>query len=1222
MLALSGLSTPTLPQKSHRRATYDKLFGTPVTPSGTSSPPLLEQVSHVLKATNDCAALSAEEAQSTELQCQQLKADLDALSLRLEKETRTVDGLRKLRKTQEENPELTWKTQHEIDLCENRILSFNKEMSDKSHDLLVLTRKVERHYLAVLRQQVHWYRGLSQGTNLWPEELSMLASTAASTPATKEPIRAAELDGAPVAPDTPTEPKGSKSPVMGSDTDTQHRMLQTRLQQLAIQLYQTQEQLVQHESRSQRVRAERNLLQRHVKALHQCLDAVFLYSQEPYSVTAPDAGYRDTINRVLDDRDRSSYLTADSGIGSDNSKTLSPAGSDWGTPGLKRASRASAVVSPEPENVTDDLAQLHTTSRQFMLRLYDAMTKCRNDVADREAQVKSSAQYLKVLRTIVDFQEADVPSPSAVSPIPSTSQPGPPPTSMEEEIARDTHLFEWFSKYAQAPPTRRSRPTSRSSANQRQAPSASRHVVISSENNHPPPKPAPETPASPSIKSARYTHYQENGTQAKARHGSTFKELRRQLSTVLRPSMSSDLSEHRTSKPVEAKKPLGGGWLFRQRSILSMSSQQSNKGEGRKQRLEKRHTVESFDQHSPQVCALRDRKDPPLHLTSPATESASKLEVPPHQTQESTTSSVLPEDATAQPTASSMNETTKTLLTNRISQLENAVFERDTVIKELSAQVHDLTLNLDHMQNSHLKVVRPIKSLFYQLPVFLPETPFIPPRAVTEWVEAEQQRQRQIVANHLESSMGSESDMSPSGGRLSLSQTIRSYRSSMDRGPVISAPTPDASANVQSLTKAAHVDTRTLVLTTTTTWNPAVRPCLDRIAASIPGAVINTHHDPPSVVVEKVMDLTQVILPDQLPRAIFSFAEFVERIHKLVQENAMLRSRSYHLEQVRYELDQSLDQLYQDREHLVIQREQLLQERDQWLHEKVDLLERCASPASPVVHDEAAVSQPSSPVVDDRPMQSVDNDNECASAALQPMALLNEATAPTRSKDEPGPNVAHDDRDLPTSCASFSKQVFAFTAPEPPPKPMGALFMIEECPSECSDPSEPRDDDEDGEYTHSAPRVLSVPSPVQVRPVVLRLSSQLPRKSSVPDAHLGRRHADLGVDASDSTPGPAQPRKRAATISSFAPFTGETVVVGPQGEPRHRAIQLSRTVPLAELRASLSQGNSPRPRHQSMASTRSSTHISALETVDKRHSEPKALSASVDTADTLGSTTN
>ncbi|KAJ1977279.1 hypothetical protein H4R35_002371, partial [Dimargaris xerosporica] len=1142
MLALSGLSTPTLPQKSHRRATYDKLFGTPTTITGVSASPLSEQVSHVLKTISDCAALSAEEAQNTELQCQQLKAGLEALALRLEKETRTVDGLRKLLKTQEGNPELTRKTQHEIDLCENRILSFNKEMSDKSHELLVTTRKVERHYLAVLRQQVHWYRGLSQGTNLWSEELSVLASTAASTPATKEPMRAAELDGIPDGPEMSVEPEGSKSPVMVPDADTQHRMLQAHVQQLAIQLYRTQEQLVQQDSRNQRVRAERNLLQRHVKALHQCLDAVFLYSQEPYSATAPDAGYRDTISRVLDDRDRSSYLTADSGIGSDHSKTLSPAESDWGTPGLKRVSQASAKLSSEPENGADELAQLHTTSRQFMLRLYDAMTKCRNDVADRDAQVKSSAQYLKVLRTIVDFQEVDVPSPSALSPIPSASQPGPPPTSMEEEIARDTHLFEWFSKYAQAAPARRSRPTSRSSANQRQAASTSRHAMISPDNNHLASKPAPETPASPTIKSARYTHYQENGTQAKSRHGSTFKELRRQLSTVLRPSMSSDLSEHRSSKLAETKKSSGGGWLFRQRSILSMTSQQSSKGEGRKQRLEKRHTVESFDQHSPEVRELRDCKDPASHVTSPAPESASRLALPSPQPQESATSSVVPVAATAQPADSSMNETTKTLLTNRISQLENAVFERDTVIKELSAQVHDLTLNLDHMQNSHLKVVRPIKSLFYQLPVFLPETPFIPPRAVTEWVEAEQQRQRQIVANHLESSMASESDQPPSGGRLSLSQTIRSYRSSMDRGPVISAPTPDASANVQSLTKAAHVNPRTLVLTTTTTWNPSVRPCLDRIAASIPGAVINPHQDPPTVVVEKVIDLTQAILPDQLPRAIFSFAEFVERIHKLVQENTMLRARAYNLEQVRYELDQSLDQLYQDREHLVIQREQLLHERDQWLHEKDDLLQRCASPVSPVGHGQAMADLSTVLAVTDQSQQSTDTDNQCAPADSQPMVLMSEVDVPAGAKSESVSRVADKVSDPLGSGAPVSQQVVPMVAPEPPPKPVRALSMIEECPSECSDPSEPRDDDEDGEYTPSAPRVLSVPSPVQARPVVLRLSSQLPRKSSVPDARLGPHRANLGVDATDTTPGPAQPRKRAATITSFVPFTGETVV--------------------------------------------------------------------------------
>ncbi|KAJ1962436.1 hypothetical protein IWQ62_003528 [Dispira parvispora] len=468
-------------------------------------------------------------------------------------------------------------------------------------------------------------------------------------------------------------------------------------------------------------------------------------------------------------------------------------------------------------------------------------------------------------------------------------------------------------------------------------------------------------------------------TNDSPRTSSTFRQLRRQLSTVLRsnspsePRKPSERSLRKKSSASTSTNGGGGGWLFRQRSILSLSSHNSESqtnGQAGSQpsRIHKRHTMTSLvDQDNRSL-----RRIPSSSAASHHRGEGARVEVRDRdsmarglaQNQSIVNSAAASAQASARitfhdvspeesiPVATPLQahpefQAYDQRLTQRITQLENAIYERDTVISELSTQVHDLTLNLDHIQNRHLKVVRPIKTLFYQLPVFSPDTSFIPPRAVTEWVDQEQASQRENVTRYLEgpsllNSMGTAATTA-SNSRASLQLLSNSRHSSVEYNPVISSPRPAVDAHVHTTTTVGHRTSTTLTLSTVTTWNPAaIRAGNCQYLGPNDEVHQTVNMEQATMTTSKILDLNQLVLPDQLPRCMFSFAEFVERIDTMIRENSSLRNRLYQLEQVRKELDQVQDQLYRDREVLLIQREQLYEERDSLWQEKRTLLEKVA----------------------------------------------------------------------------------------------------------------------------------------------------------------------------------------------------------------------------------------------------------------------------------------
>ncbi|RKP38271.1 hypothetical protein BJ085DRAFT_32299 [Dimargaris cristalligena] len=955
------LSTPTLPHRVSQRHTLDSLApldprqstlstisGHPSASPAPFAPAQQELVEHILNATQTYPLLPASEGQALETQCHTLQADIAGLSARVEKEVRMGEGLRKLLKTQEDDPNASWKTQNEIALCENRILSLNKEIHDKSYLRLTFENELHHHYLAAFRNQLIWHRDLAQSTYGWttPMVLDSGRSTVAdnsplasvdphpslstlpvlSAKGTTVPLSAATAADRPPPSDTPAKP------VESPETTQRVRLLQGRIQQLAIELYQAQDELVTQQSNNKRVSMERNQLLRQVRALQLGLDTIFLYTQEPYSVASEDIDLRESLDQLFAEHDRSSFITATSAADDPSpSNRQSLVGSNWSPAASKRLSHLNTLPN-DTEATLGDPQQLKLTSRQFTLRLYDAFTKCRNDVCDANAQLKSKVQYLKILRKFVDLHDIDAPPPHLVGrPDARYSFPSSQTqTSMDEEMARDSHLFEWFNKHNQRRLTSNPNP-------QRHTINGSRALGMLGEGEiarspHPAAGPLPSEP----IPAAT--------PDKEARPPSTFKQLRRQLSTVLRASQS-------PSKSTERKKSTGG-W-FRPKSILRPEaehtmSQTSPLMRNQSPTINKRHTVASTDHEplfSPAGTIRNSSSDQHIRqwIAPPDTMAESFGPLPPSENH-SIRHRIAPPPA---PQFLAPLQTHpdfagyESHITQRLGNLENAIYERDTVISELTGQLRELTLNLDHIQSRHLKVVRPIKNVFYQLPIFAPQTTFIPPRALAEWIEQEQHKQQAAVLKYIEgppapapSTPVSKQSLPPS--RTSLQFLNRSHRNSVEQtGAVIGNPVPVIPSNLHTTTTITNRTTSTLTLTTTTTWDPSTvtHPSAPRRTSSAQWPT-----ELSTMTTDKVIDLTQAILPDQLPRYMFNFAEFLERIDTLIQENAGLHSQVYHLELVRVELDQVREQLYNDRENLVIEREQLYHDREVLWEEKQTLL--------------------------------------------------------------------------------------------------------------------------------------------------------------------------------------------------------------------------------------------------------------------------------------------
>ncbi|KAJ1657495.1 hypothetical protein IWQ61_003123 [Dispira simplex] len=1152
------------------------------------SPGKSELMDHILKYTEQFPLLLADESRQLEEQCRHLREDIEQLKTRLEKETRVVEGLKKLLAVQKNNHEVTWKTQTEIDLYENRILSYNKEISDKSYQLASAEREIQQHYLAVLRQQVVWQQDWAHrmytAAQVTPSAVGKKAghSSPAGTDDKLSPLATSVFP----SPEIPkrAEPSSTKeeggSPAGLNSVHQRTRVLQNRVQQLALELYQAQDELMNQQCNFKKLQRERDTMCRHIKALQQGLDTIYLYAQEPYTIPPEDIAYRETLDRLFNTRDRSSVLTAASGV---PSRPISSIESNRSTP-VSKCAIAQPLLNVSPNDIDttiEDPQQFYTTSRQFLLRLYDAVTKCRNDVNDVEARLKSKVQYIKILRKFVDLHNLDVPGPPTQQQVARFSvMSAQSRTSIEEEIARDTHLFEWFSKRSTT--GRPSRVADTSAARTTAAPQETTAAV-------------PLTPKTsrPSMVASEAPIRIPEPTNDSPRTSSTFRQLRRQLSTVLRsnspsePRKPSERSLRKKSSASTSTNGGGGSWLFRQRSILSLSSHnsesQTNGPTGSQpSRAHKRHTMTSLvDQDSRSVRRIPSSSAASHHrgegaqveakerdfmvrglaqnqsMVNSATASAQASaritfhDVPPEEPNPGVT------PLQAHPDFQAYDQH----LAQRITQLENAVYERDTVISELSTQVHDLTLNLDHIQNRHLKVVRPIKTLFYQLPVFSSDTSFIPPRAVSEWVDQEQALQRENVTKYLEGpaildSVATAANTA-SNSRTSLQRLSSSRHTSVEYGPVISSPRPAVDAHVHTTTTVGHRTSTTLTLSTVTTWNPAaVRAGTRQYLAPNDEVDQTVNMEQATMTTSKILDLTQLVLPDQLPRCMFSFAEFVERIDTMIRENGSLRNRLYQLEQVRKELDQVQDQLYRDREVLLIQREQLYEERDSLWQEKRTLLEKVAELESKVGDQRGEINGSGAVLEDDdddgdrvedmvtategsvgrTDQDSMMEDSSRSSMDYEHSAKKSSELQPEEETNEPeilpvelvvSPQVENDNDndtfpvvDVSTPDVEPAQAVVANT--------LTASFVVE--------------DDEEREPASIVrpPSVeVNVDTTGYVKPVVMDVSSSMFRRSSLPrdSRYLNLEEPVRRSPVRSSTVGT---RKRSSTITPFLSFDQES----------------------------------------------------------------------------------
>ncbi|KAJ1915899.1 hypothetical protein IWQ60_008282 [Tieghemiomyces parasiticus] len=1178
--------TPTLPQRTSQRWALDKR--TPASSSARPrddssshgrppvSPAKGDLVSHVFRATEPLAVPAASETKRLEAQRYTLDTDITSLRDRIAKETRTVEGLRKLFKAQEANSDSTWQTQQEINLCENRLLSLNKEADDKGQQLLQVENEVQRHYLAVLRQQVAWHQDMAQSVYGWTSQT--LVESAEHTPVANSPREPK------VQSHTATE-EGPPGDDLNDSGSPRVRQLQHRVQQLAVELFQTQEELSTTQAGAQRLRAERDGLLRHVQTLQRGLDLIFLYTQESYTVSSDEISYRDHLDQLFTVRDRASFMTVDSGM-NETGRPLSFTGSNWSAGGghAQEARISQLIRHPNDTDPTlEDPAQLTTTSRQFALRLYDSFTKCRNDVVEAHAQLKAKSQYFKILHKFVDLHDLDAAQPNGPSSngtrysVPSARLR----TSMEEEMARDTHLFEWFN---------------------RRTPSRPSGVSVD-----------PSRPSGPGVDPPSGTPTMGASTTATApapRQASAFKQLRRQISTVLRPGANTGngngaapSSPARNSAKVDRKKPGGqGGWLFRQRSLLSMGSHSGPSarpsmqdhhpmGQPGSGNSSKRHTVASTEMDAVQLGrAIRgSTSEGQMRSGGRVTYGASG----PHSG-----TAVLP------PLHCHPDFTVyDSQMGQRVGQLENAIYERDTVISELSAQVHDLTLNLDHIQSRHLKVVRPIKSLFYQLPAFLPETTFVPPRALTEWIEREQESQRTAVMRYIEgptATLEPVTNTSPPvvpAPRSSLQLLGRNNRASMEPPtPVIGHPTPVVDTTVQTTTVISNRTPTTLTLTTTSTWNPqAVRH-----------PVRHGGPEPTTMTTDRILDLDEILLPDQLPRFMFSFAEFVERIDTLIQENASLRNRVTRLELVRSELDQVREQLYQDRETLIVEREQLYADRERLWQERHDLLaERSrrlstessmssaavgAGPARPLLHRRASDTSVAYPASDAASMAS-SSARLTAVPGVGPRAILSRQESEVDSLIDRTASP----RDL-VILERYSQTSSSLSdGPNFSANSRGTLPLRE-------------DEDEDGSVVRPTSAVVAVRSTGSTKPVIMDITSPLLRRPSHPLSlaltPVSAPAVPVSPVESGSTPVVAKPttdppkpdtasepltsrnfpstatgRKRSSTVTPFLNLEHESRHhIGPAAAYHYSHSHLpAQTIPLSELRASISSETSLSP---------------------------------------------